>query len=220
MAGLPKKFAKMGFAKGWKAYRQTKSPRKAKKRTAARATPKRKAPARKRASSTAVTVHKRSSGMSKLTKNRIAAMKTSVSKALAKVRAAKATDGGEMAIAVGEGIAAGVASSYAIGMLPVPASLPKPAMIKSAIQVAAGFGLALAIKNKHAKYAGFGMAIIGGIGLARELFPIPTFAGEVDEGMYGADWTPDGYMGNEDTPWMNEPMGEPMGSEAPVSPFG
>ncbi len=215
MAGLPKKFAKMGFAKGWAAFRKVHRKTKAAHKKATT-----KAPARHKAAP-AVTVHKRKGSGMKISKERLEAMKGSVSKALAKVRAAKATDGGEMALAVAEGIGAGVASSYAIGMIPVPAALPKPAMIKSAIQVAAGFGLALAVKNKHAKYAGFGMAVIGGIGLARELFPIPTFAGEVDEGMYGADWTPDGYMGNDGGEWMAEPLGEPLGSEsAPVSPFG
>lgn len=37
MAGLPKKYAKMGFKKGWAAYRRSKSPRRARA-----ATPKRK----------------------------------------------------------------------------------------------------------------------------------------------------------------------------------
>jgi len=207
MAGLPPKYAKMGFSKGWKAFRATHKKTKA---AHAAASTKKAEPVAK----------KRSGGM-KISKERLESMKSSVSKALAKVRAAKATDGGEMALAVVEGIGGGVASSYTIGMIPVPASLPKPAMIKSGVQLAAGFALALAIKNKHAKYAGYGMAIMGGLGLARELFPIPTFAGEVDESMYGADWTPEG---------MNEPlgydeqiftgMGEPLGQEPVVSPFG
>jgi len=210
MAGLPAKYAKMGFSKGWKAFRAVH-----KKTKAAHAAATKKAEP---------VVKKRSGGM-KISKERLEGMKASVSKALAKVRAAKATDGGEMALAVAEGIGAGVASSYAIGMIPVPAALPKPAMAKSALQVAAGFGLALAVKNKHAKYAGYGMAIMGGIGLARELFPIPTFAGEVDESMYGADWTPEGLnepLGFEEA--MSTGMGEPLGAEPAASgtysPFG
>lgn len=218
MAGLPKTYAKLGFKKGWAAFKKVHNKTKKKHRQAVAKLHK------STSKNPAVTVHKKGSGM-KISKEKLEALHGRIKSAVNRAKAAKNTDAGEMAIAVGTGLLAGVASSYGIGMIPVPAKLPKPAAIKSGIQTAAGFALALMVKNKHARAAGYGMALIGGMGLLREILPLPTFAGEVDEGMYGADWSPDGYLGNENdqTEWqgneMNEPLGEPLGAEL-ISPFG
>lgn len=219
-SGLPKMYAKMGFKKGWAAFKRARG---GKKRATASA-PKRKPSApvrhkkRKAAPVPALQHHKGGSRMGssvKISKGRLQEFKDKLKKASARVRAAKDTDLGDAAMACGVGIIGGVASSYAIGFIPVPASMPKPGLIKSGLQTALGIGGAVTFKNKHVRYACMGAAVLGGVGLLREFLPIPTFAGEVDESMYGESGPDSDYafLG------MGEPLGEPLGADAPFNPY-
>lgn len=219
-SGLPKIYAKMGFKKGWAAYKRARGG----KRRATASKPKKKpsAPVRhkKRKAAPVPALHRHKGGSMgtsvKISKNRLQEFKDKLKRASAKVRAAKDLDLGEVGIASAEAIAGGVASSYLIGLIPVPASMPKPGLIKSGLQTALGIGGAVAFKNKHVRYACLGAAVIGGVGVLRDFFPIPTFAGEVDESMYGESGPDSDYafMG------MGEPLGEPLGADAPFNPYG
>ncbi len=224
-SGLPKMYAKMGFKKGWAAFKRARGGGK-KRATASKPKSKPSAPARRkktrRAASVPAVYHsKGGSSMSrlvKISKGRLQEFKDKLKRASAKVRASKDLDLMEVGTAAGEAIMGGVASSYLIGLIPVPASMPKPGLIKSGLQTALGIGGAVAFKNKHIRYACLGAAVIGGVGVMREFLPIPTFAGEVDESMYGESGPDSDYafMGMG----MGEPLGEPLGADAPFNPYG
>lgn len=217
MAGLPKAFAKMGFKKGWAAFRKSRKKGKAHNYARSQERARRTAPK----GIVVATYHppkKKGSGM-KISKQKLSALKARASSALAKARnSGTFKNHGDAIQAIGLGAAGAVASSYAIGMIPVPASLPKPGAIKSAVQAGAGVFLAMQ-KNKQLKYAGYGMAVLGVVGVARELFNVPTFAGEVDLGMYGELLQGDEeFMGDED--FMGQPLaGAPLMGES-FNPFG
>lgn len=227
-SGLPKQFAKMGFSRGWAAYKRTpayKAKHAAQRPRKNKSAPKKKRPARpvhhakkKRPAHHPVVVHTSRKGSSsmKVSKSKMAALLSRVKGHAAKLRAAKSTDITEVGLALGEGLAAGVTSSYLFGAIPVPASLPKPAAIKSAAQMAAGVAAAVMVKNKHVRYAGMGIAMVGGIGLLREIFPIPTMAGEVDASMFGE---PLGYDSPDLMGWSGG-MGEPLGGDGGWNPHG
>ncbi len=221
-SGLPKMYAKMGFKKGWAAYKRARGGKK--RATASKPKRKTSAPSKrkktKRAASVPAVHHsKGGSSMSrsvKISKGRLQEFKDKLKRASAKVRASKDLDLMEVGIAAGEAIIGGVGSSYLIGLIPVPSSMPKPGLIKSGLQTALGIGGAVAFRNKHIRYACLGAAVIGGVGVIREFIPVPTFAGEVDESMYGESG-PDSdyaYMGG-----MGEPLGEPLGADAPFNPY-
>ncbi len=206
MAGLPKSFAKMGFKKGWAAFKRTRAAKKIHKQI-------KRNPAPKGIRVLPPTFHKKKGSAMKISKNKLHALKERASKALSKARnSGTFRNHGEAMQAIGLGAVGAVASSYGIGMIPIPASLPKPGAIKSGVQAAAGVFLAMQ-KNKHLKYAGYGMAVLGVVGIARELFNVPSFAGEVDAGMYGeliaGDET---YMGE------GELLGAPLSGG--FDPFG
>lgn len=217
MAGLPKSFAKMGFKKGWAAFKQSRKKKSAHKRIR-KEYKKVKAPKGLRLLPPPVAKRK-GSGSMKISKQKLSALKARASSAISRARNSSTfKNHGEAIQAIGLGAAGAVASSYAIGMIPVPAALPKPGAIKSAVQAGAGVFLAMQ-KNKHLKYAGYGMAVLGVVGIARELLNVPTFAGEVDEGMYGELLEGDEeYMG--ELAYAGDPafMGDPMGSSA-FDPF-
>lgn len=219
MAGLPKAFAKMGFKKGWASFKKSRKQKKAHNRIVAAQKPRKHHPKGIRLLAPPATSHRKGSSV-KISKVKIAALRERASKALSKARnSGTFKNHGEAIQAIGLGAAGAIASSYAIGMIPVPASLPKPGAIKSGVQAAAGVFLAMQ-KNKQMKYAGYGMAVLGVVGVARELFNVPTFAGEVDAGMYG-----ELLQGDEEFMGDNEFMGDPMAG-APVmmgdsfNPFG
>lgn len=230
-SGLPKQYAKMGFGPGWRAYKRSPAyrakhgksggsrPKAKKKAHKAPARPAHHPKKKKHASVPAVVHHhpKKGSSSMKVSKSKMAALMARVKGHAARLRKAKSMDLAEVGLALGEGLAGGVASSYAFGMIPVPASLPKPAAIKSAAQMASGIGLAVMMKNKHIRYAGMGMAMVGGMGLLREIFPIPTMAGEVDASMFGE---PDPSLMGWNGGGMGEPLGEPLGGESSWSPHG
>lgn len=215
MAGLPKKYASMGFAKGWAAFRKALKQRSAHKRIV-KSQAKAKPP--KGIKLLSPTGPKRKGSGMKISKEKLAALKSRASRAVSKARnSAVFKDHGDAAMAIGLGAAGGVASSFAIGMIPLPASLPKPGAIKSAAQAAVGVVLAMQ-KNKMVKYAGYGMAVLGTVGVARDLFNVPSFAGEVDSAMYGELLQGDDeFMGDGDGDFMGAPLGAPLG--ASYDPF-
>lgn len=218
MAGLPKAFAKMGFKKGWASFKKSRKQKKAHKRIV-KSIARTRAPKGIRLLAPPTPTRKGSSV--KISKVKIAALRERASKALSKARnSGTFKNHGEAIQAIGLGAAGAVASSYAIGMIPVPASLPKPGAIKSALQAGAGVFLAMQ-KNKQLKYAGYGMAVLGVVGVARELFNVPTFAGEVDAGMYGELLQGDEDFMGDDGEFMGDPMaGAPVMMGDSFNPFG
>lgn len=223
MSGLPKKFAQMGFAKGWAAFRKASKQRSAHKRIVkdqAKARPPKGVKLLKHPDP----VKRKGSGM-KISKEKLAALKSRASRAASKVRNSGAfKNHGDAAMAIGLGAAGGIGSSFAIGMLPLPASLPKPAAIKSAAQAALGVVLAMQ-KNKMVKYAGYGAAVLGVVGVARDLFNVPSFAGEVDAAMYGELLEGDSEFMGENGEWMGDPLagdplaGDPLMGSSTYQPF-
>lgn len=124
----------------------------------------------------------------KISKDRFESMKESASKALKRAReSGQVKDAGDAAKVVLTGVAGGIASSMALGAVPLPFLSPdKSPMVKSLMQAGAG-GFLMMNKNKLIKYAGAGMAILGAADLIKRLLPVsvPTMAGEADEMMYG-----------------------------------
>ncbi len=155
----------------------------------------------------------------RISKEKLNGLTSRLSSALARARQAKSMDAAEMGVAVAEGLAAGVATSYVIGMIPVPGFVPRPDIVKPLVQGAAGFGLGVMAKNKHLKYMGYGTCLIGAMGVLRAAFPIPVLAGEVDGAMYGEPlgWTSDEgtFMGDA----SNSEAGF-MGADSAWSPHG
>lgn len=205
--GLPAKYAKMGFKKGWAAFRSAKRGRSMghSHKTSHKKTHTKHHP---------VTVFQLSGpakigGNSvKISKSRLQELADKARRAMAKVREMKTTDAAEAGIAIAEGAAGAVGSSWLLGMIPVPANLPRPGAWKAVAQIAVGVGAATLAKSKHIRYPGYGAAIIGAIGLAREFYPLPALAGEVDTFMYGGGGPLEGgplegannSRGNEETP--------------------
>jgi len=213
MNGLPKKYARLGFKKGWAAFKRF--------RGSKGAFNTKRLPTKKKTGTT-VTVHKKGAPpMAKKTGSKVAALRAKASRALSKARGAGVKHGDTL-LAIGLGGAAGIATSFAVGAIPLPASLPKPAAIKSGLQAALGVGMAFQ-KNKYVKYAGYGAAVLGIVGLARDLFNVPSFAGEVDEALYGELLEGDEEFMGADGQWMGDPMaGDPMAGDPMMgsySPF-
>lgn len=215
MAGLPKKYAKMGFSKGWAAFKRSKKGGKRRTKSKPRAAAPRRSsrpksrPITRRPAPVPV-VHSRGGNTVKVSKSRMAALTAKLSSALRRARENRNPDAGEMALAFTEGVGGGLAGAYILGSIPI-GSLPRPGLVKSGVQLVAGGAAALLVKNKHVRYIGFGNAFVGAIGVARELMGVPTFAGEVDEGMYGflpgpgSNYNP---MGGPIEGSMGEPLGD------------
>ncbi len=224
--GLPAKYARMGFKKGWAAFRKFKGSKgqfNTKKSSV-------KIKTKSGTKTTTATVRK-VGDMSANKKTQVAALKSRLAGALGRARGAVKMDNPvDALVAVGEGLGAGVASAYALGSIPTPAFIPKPGLVKSGLQL--GLGLFLATrKNKHAKYAGFGMAVIGGMSMIREVLPVPTFAGEVDTAMFGEEYAGEGMGEGEllgwdemgDPVYAGDPLGDPLGEpvqSAAFNPYG
>lgn len=230
-SGLPKMYAKMGFKKGWAAYKRARGSKSGKKKAAKKAPTrpmhhaKKKHPKKHSHSAGAVVVHHsshRGGSSVKVSKHRLQEFKDKLKRASARLRGSKDMGLMDAGLAMGEGIAGGLISTYAIGMIPVPASLPKPGLIKSGLQMALGITGAVMLKNKHLRYMSMGAATLGGVGVIREFVTLPTFAGEVDEAMYGESGAmQDNYAYSRDSRTMGEPLGEPLGAETGTfNPFG
>lgn len=124
----------------------------------------------------------------KISKDRFQEMKDKASKALKRAReTGQVKNAGEAAAVIGVGLAAGVVSSLGLGAIPMPAAVgDKGALLKDAVQAGGGVFLMLQ-KNKWMKYAGAGIALLGGADFLRRVLPVavPTMAGEADDLMYG-----------------------------------
>lgn len=221
MAGLPKKYARLGFKKGWAAFKKFKGSKGVFVRRS-------KVKIKAKGGTKTVTATVRKVGeMSSGKKTEVAALKSRLSSALGRARGAVKMDNPmDAAIAIGEGLGAGVASAYALGAIPTPSFIPKPGLVKSGLQLAIGVFLATR-KNKHAKYAGFGMSIVGGMSMIREVLPVPTFAGEVDTAMFGEEYAGDpmgegellGWDEMGDPVYAGDPLGDPLGAEVQSPAF-
>lgn len=96
----------------------------------------------------------------------------------------------EMAMAVGEGAAGAAVSALGFGLVPM-GQFQYANEARHALQAAAGFVVGTRVKNKHAKYLGYGAAVAGTIGLlaalaARAGVKVPVFAGEVGDDLSGS----------------------------------
>lgn len=215
--GLPKQFAKMGFKKGWAAFKKFKGSKGAFNTKRVKVSVKTK----KNSTTKKPIVHSAKKGASPMAESKkMLALKSRLSSALKKARVGVHSPG-EATLAIGEGLGGAIVTSYAIGAIPT-GSLPRPGAIKSVAQILLG-GFLATRKNKHLKYLGFGTAIIGGVSLAREFLPVPTFAGEVDSALYGEEFMGDEFMGDPlmgEGEYMGDPMmGDPMMGEETVSPY-
>jgi hypothetical protein len=182
--GLPSKYAKLGFKKGWPAYRASQRGHGQTKKTAHKPKHKARNPINIFQLSAPHTP-KKGSHM-KISKIRLSGMADKTRRALAKVRELKSGGALEVGIGLGEAAVGALGSSWLVGLIPVPATMARPGLIKSGAQALIGTGLAVTMyKNKHLRFVGFGAGLMGVIGLARELLPLPQFAGEVDAAMYG-----------------------------------
>lgn len=214
MSGLPKKYARLGFKKGWAAFKKFKGSKGSFNTLRLK----------KKPQTRTVTVHKKEGRTMAKSKSpsKVAALRAKASRAISKARNSNVfKNHGDAALAIGLGAGGGIATSFAVGAIPLPASIPKPASVKSALQAAIGVVLAMQ-KNKYLKYAGYGSAVLGVVGIARDLFNVPSFAGEVDEAMYGELLEGDEEFMGSDGQWMGGAMGEPLAGDdsGSFSPFG
>jgi hypothetical protein len=162
MAGLPKKYAKMGFAKGWKAYRAAKRKRKSP------AKPKRKTTTRRR---TQPMARKRKTSRRRRTARKVArGLYTNPAVRGVGRKTTKAI------INTGIGVGGAVGTAAVINMMPIQDS-----RAKALTQLAIGMGM-LALTPKNAimlKVAGGGASLAGALALVKASgMPLPLLAGE------------------------------------------
>ena len=166
MAGLPKKYAKMGFKKGWRAYKATKRKSPTKKRgggkVAKRMTTRR--PAAKRAPTRRKAARRPAR---KSIRRRVASALPRISK-----RTVRATVNATTKVAIRTSIGiAGAAGSAALVN-----SFPMTAPAKAWSQLAIGLALSALTpkKNMNVKIVGFGAALVGGLAVLKQAgMPIP-----------------------------------------------
>lgn len=165
MAGLPRKYAKMGFAKGWKAYKASKrkSIRSPARKTAKRATSKRGPVVAKRK-----VTRKKSPGRKIV--RRVTSSKLYGS---AKGITGKATT---LAINTAIGVGGAAGSAAVINMLPI--ADPK---MKALTQLLSGMAMVILTGPRMAtiKTAGMGASLAGALALLKTSgVPLPGLAGE------------------------------------------
>lgn len=164
MAGLPKKYAKMGFSKGWKAYKKAK-----------RSTTKKK-PAQRKSSTTtkgAIVARKKSSKRKRRTTRR---------KIASAYRRSRPTIQRTMrgipmaAIDTGLGVAGAIGSAAAIQMLPIEDQKTK-AFVQLGVGLAA-FAM-LQPKNRMLKMTAAGTALAGALAVVKSTpeMNLPLIAG-------------------------------------------
>lgn len=220
--GLPKAFAKLGFAKGWKAFKASKKTRTKKAPTRARAKTRVKTKALvisrpKKIRKITVTQKLGGSKMSRLSKFK------GKFKSVITSRTAM-----ETGITIAEIGAGGIIGSMAFGALPLPVNFTRPGLVKSSSQFVVLGLLALMIKERHSRTILAGGAALGLVGTVKELMPkVPALAGEMDYAMYGDPLNGDPLAGmDEETGALSDSFeGDPLaGSPSPfrgaTSPFG
>ncbi len=173
--GLPKKYAKLGFAKGWKAWKRAKAAAKSARKKVSKIV-KKKTTKKK----TVKKVNKKSTKRSGVAMaNKKKAVKKYASKAVTKIKYRnKKVKPLDLLINALLASAGGIVSSLAINKLPMLKSLDP--LAKSGIQI--GTGLALLYfgpdKFKLVKLAGTGTVMAGTFGLVQKTTKQDVLAGE------------------------------------------
>lgn len=174
MAGLPKRFAKMGFKKGWAAFRAGGGARKkakAKKHTR-HARPKR---ARKAAKKTRKPTGEHQEKGVQMAKRRRKSVRGRARRAVRRVRAGMETRPGKVVTMALSAAAGGILTSLAVNNAPVIKD--QSSMVKSGAQGALGLAAIMFVRNKHVKSLGAGAIIAGVMGLAKSMLKVEPLAG-------------------------------------------
>lgn len=212
-SGLPKKYAKMGFAKGWKAFKRLKKAKPAPTRKRAKSKP--------QATSRAIVVAKPKVIVKWKTKLKESGrkMRGSISKFKNKFKSAVTSKTAiEMGVTVGEVAAGGILGSLAFGAIPVPKTFTRPDLVKSSAQFVVSGLLALIIKEKHTRTVLAGSSALGLVGTVKAFFPkVPALAGEADFQFYGDPLDGDPLDGMDGEDGQSVFSGDPLAGN--VSPF-
>jgi len=171
MNGLPKKFAKLGFKKGWALFRKSRG------RASAPGKPK-KVRRHKRAKKTGTPARNPSNGgvvMAKKRGRKRAAVKRAAHRVARRIGAGMDTKPGKVLMAAGVAAAGGIATSYALNHIPKVKDMSQT--VKSGAQVAAGIAAILFGKKKWIKGLGAGAVIAGVFGVSKSVLKLDPMAG-------------------------------------------
>ena len=174
MPGLPRKYAKMGFAKGWRAYKASKNKRRSPKRKSS----KRKSPKRRRRNP-APRARKRRSNPGRSRSRRL----------IPRLRRPTARSVQRTAMYVGAGVGGAVATAAAVRAMP----LTEPTRAWTQLGVGT-LGVAM-LNPKRAlwRFAAGGAALAGALAIVKTQFPnMPLLAGACD-GCMGINYQPGNY---------------------------
>lgn len=170
--GLPKKYAKLGFKKGWAAYKKTDAYKRRKGIKVASKPTKKKTISRKTEPKRTNNV-KRSTGTVKRTIQKSKRVVKSGAKKMIKGINKKSVTNSLVNVLFG--VLGAIGGNVAVNMIPL--KMPK---LKSAIPVLGGVVLSTQ-KNNAIKMAGLGMAISGGVAMSKTFLPnVKWLAGEED----------------------------------------
>lgn len=184
--GLPRKYAKMGFKRGWRAYKAQRNRRKGRtgRKTSARkprtrtvyrtrtvtARPKRRSPVARKTAPKRRSSRRRSRSMGFLNPRKMTPAQIQ-----------------RTAIGVGAGVGGAVASAVAVRALPLTANW------RGISQLLIGGALMIMIPRKYAlaKVAAGGAAVAGALSVVKTNFPqLPLMAGEGQSGCMGVNYYP------------------------------
>jgi len=216
--GLPRKYAKMGFKRGWRAYKAQRnrrkgrsgrkvSARKPRTRTVYRtrtvtARPKRKTYARKTAPKKRRSSRRRSRSMGFLNPRKMTPAQIQ-----------------RTAIGVGAGVGGAVASAMAVRALPLSANW------RGVSQLVIGGALMIMLPRKYtlAKVAAGGAAVAGALSVVKTNFPqVPLMAGEGQSGCMGVNYYPRtmGRAGTARSSWAERRQKYITAQPRPTSQMG
>jgi len=175
MAGLPKRFAKMGFKKGWAAFRATmgggRKKAKAKKHTR-HARPKRARAAKRNRKPTGEHQEK---GVTKMAKRRKRSVRGRARRAVRRMRTGMESRPGKILTMAVSAAAGGVLTSLAVNNAPMIKD--QNSTVKSAVQGAIGVGAIMFVRNRHVKSLGAGAVIAAVMGIAKSMLKVEPLAG-------------------------------------------
>jgi len=173
MVKLPKSIiAKYGITKkAWQVFRGKKKSGGKPKKHHRHARPKRAHHKRTRKA----TGETQERGVVTMSKRRKRSVRHRVRRAGRRIKTGMETRPGKILMAAGEGAVGGILSSLAVNKLPVISGQSR--MIKGAVQVAAGVGAVMFIRNRHVKAAGAGSLLVGLLSIAKDLLKIDPLAG-------------------------------------------
>lgn len=174
MAGLPKKFAKMGFKKGWPAFRATKGGRKkakAKKHTR-HARPKR-AKARKRIRK--ATGEPQKEGVKMARRRKRGGFRGRARRVVRRARVGMETRPGKVVMSALEATGGAILSSLIVNQSPVIKD--QATTVKSAVQGGIGLAAIMFVRNRHVKSLGAGAVVAALMGIAKDMLKVNPLAG-------------------------------------------